>query len=1189
MAIKRLNTNAFEENAVTSNNILDGSVIFDDLSTSANLLPVVNRIVYTDSNFNDTDDTAADNIDAGYIKIIGSGFTPTTQIYVSGIVVPSERVVYVSSTELRVTLIGLATGVSNLYTVNSDGTVAIKVNGLRVNPKPVFTTTEQNLGYVFSDNFTSLQISATGNPAYTLYNGSIPQELTLSTDIGTGNGVIQGTVTTINAVTDFNFGINATNQYRQNTINQFRFTVLPNDGNYKDTILHLSGDSGLLNANNTNTVNFSDVSYTFNNTGNLFLGSLSPYTQGGYSANFNGSSDLVYVQNNEAFRLGGADFTIEFYMRANSIIGNVSIFSIATETGSGEYGIRFDQNAGNTTLKGGHFDGHTISMTGNLLNMSNIFTNTWKHLALERYNGNLSLYLDGVKIIDPFFGSSVNATGVEFSTIGNSYIGASARALTGIPQNYYHGLLSNFRVQKSEAVYTREFNTPRFLLQPNTNTSLLLFSNPSFSADYSPLRSNVRYSGGYITMLPEGPLTNRKAYDGEYGGSVFFDQSNYLQGATSSENPIGILGANVFTLEGWVYPFPYNGEGTIVSYGFSEAGIQANIFASPSNTYLYFNRSVLTAGGTGGETLDYLVVGGGGGGGKDIGGGGGAGGYRTGTYTVSSNTSITVSIGPGAAGSTSSSSKGGTGTPSSISAPGLSITAAGGGGGTSRNAGSGGNPGGSGGGGATVQTAGGTGNSPAVTPSQGNPGGTGGGSGSPGSFAGGGGGAGAAGSGTSGGNGLQWFNGSYYAGGGGGGGFTNTGVPGGTGGLGGGATAASDGQNGPDGTPNTGGGGAGQSSSGPGQGGAGGSGVVIFRYPGTSVRATGGSSIASLGAYTYHQFNSPGTLFFDTTTTKSTLLTERIGVANTTNSTWNHFALVKDYDANIKIYLNGILNKIIPNGANVFLGTRAILGSNNNFRGFTSDIRLTREVVYTGNFIPPIKGLGKEGNSSVYVNTTNVNTSFSSANTLIYLPFSNAGILDDTAKNTLVPVGNVFIDNNGIFGRAVNFGGGFLYVAPPDLSTFRFDIHDFTVESWIYTNTQYAGTSGFIIDFRTSTTTNAPALYMASGTVRWYNGTVDFLTTPTLSAGFWYHIAVSRSRGRTRLYLNGDLLNTGGTIDNYMYQSAQPITNRPVIGVNGTVLNNNFWSGRIDDLRVTKFARYTTNRFELPTRAFRKL
>jgi hypothetical protein len=44
-----------------------------------------------------------------------------------------------------------------------------------------------------------------------------------------------------------------------------------------------------------------------------------------------------------------------------------------------------------------------------------------------------------------------------------------------------------------------------------------------------------------------------------------------------------------------------------------------------------------------------------------------------------------------------------------------------------------------------------------------------------------------------------------------------------------------------------------------------------------------------------------------------------------------------------------------------------------------------------------------------------------------------------------------------------------------------------------------------------------------------------------------------------------------------------------VIGVDGTVLNNNFWSGRIDDLRVTKFARYTTNRFELPTRAFRKL
>lgn len=1185
MAIKRLGTNAFEDLGVTSNNILDGSVIFEDLNPSSNILPVINTVVYVDENFNETDDLAADNL-AGYIKILGSGFTPTTQIYASGIVVPSERVQFINTTELRITLIDLPIGVTNLYTVNTDGSVAIKVDGLRVFPKPIFTTTDPNLGFVFTDSPTFIILSATQNPAYTLNNGELPSELNLSTDTATGNGVIFGTVTQVNQVTEFNFGINATNQYRQNTVNQFRFTVLPNDIYYRDTILHLSGDSGKLNANNTNTYNYSNFDYTFANRGNLFLGSISPYSQSGYSANFNGSNDVLYVKNDEAFRLGGADFTIEFFMRANSIIGNVSLFSVATETGSGEYGIRFDQNAGNTTLKGGHFDGHVISLTSNLNNMSNLFTNIWKHVALERYNGNLSLYLDGTKVVDPFFGNTINATGVEFSTIGNSYIGASARNLSGVPQNYYHGLISNFRVQKSQAVYTKEFSPPRFALQANAFTSLLLFNEPPFLTDTSVTQSNLIYA---INMVPYGPLTSRVDYNQNYGGSVFFDQTNYVQGATSSENVSGILGSNVYTIEGWVYPYPLQGEGTIISYGFGEAGIQANIFASQTNTYVYFNRSSLIAGGSGGENLDYLVVGGGGGGGKDIGGGGGAGGYRTGTYTVSSNTSITVSIGPGGSGATNTSSKGGSGTPSSISAPGLSISAAGGGGGTSRNAGSGGNPGGSGGGGATVQTAGGTGNSPVVTPSQGNPGGTGGGTGSPGSFAGGGGGAGAAGSGTSGGNGLQWFNGSYYAGGGGGGGFTNTGVPGGTGGLGGGATAASDGQNGPDGTPNTGGGGAGQSSSGPGQGGTGGSGVVIFRYPGTSVRATGGDSIGSIGAFTYHQFNSPGTLFFDTTSPKSTLNTERVGTASAINSTWNHFAFVRDYDSNLRIYLNGNVNATVPNGANTVLGTRTIIGSNNNFVGFVSDLRVTKETVYTGNFVPPNKALGLSGNSLIYSNTTNVNTSFSSANTIVYLPFSNAGILDDSAKNTLIPVGNVFIDNNGIFGGAVNFGGGFLYVVPPDPTLFRFDLHDFTVESWIYTNTQYAGTSGFIIDFRNSTNTNAPALYMASGTVRWYNGTVDFLTTPTLSAGFWYHIAVSRSRGRTRLYLNGDLLNTGGTIDNYMYLAAQPITNRPVIGVNGTVLNNNFWSGRIDDLRVTKFARYTTQRFALPSRAFRKL
>jgi hypothetical protein len=54
-------------------------------------------------------------------------------------------------------------------------------------------------------------------------------------------------------------------------------------------------------------------------------------------------------------------------------------------------------------------------------------------------------------------------------------------------------------------------------------------------------------------------------------------------------------------------------------------------------------------------SIDFLVVAGGGGGGSwYFGGGGGAGGYRTSTQSVSGGTAITVTVGDGGAGSTSS-------------------------------------------------------------------------------------------------------------------------------------------------------------------------------------------------------------------------------------------------------------------------------------------------------------------------------------------------------------------------------------------------------------------------------------------------------------------------------------------------------------------------------------------------------
>ncbi len=228
-------------------------------------------------------------------------------------------------------------------------------------------------------------------------------------------------------------------------------------------------------------------------------------------------------------------------------------------------------------------------------------------------------------------------------------------------------------------------------------------------------------------------------------------------------------------------------------------------------------------------TVEYLVVAGGGSGGSNSNsGGGGAGGYRTnygGTaLTLSVATNYNVTVGAGAAATTSSPWNGTVGSNSDFN----NISATGGGGGSGQGGSS--SSGGSGGGGA-YDTSGNSGNAGGYSPVEGYAGGNGQAGGShPG---GGGGGASESGNTDSAGHGGDGASNSItgsavvYAGGGSGGvsaGYSI--IPGGDGGGGAGsnnsAVAAS-------GAPNT-GGGAGGGAGGYG-GGAGGSGIVILRYP----------------------------------------------------------------------------------------------------------------------------------------------------------------------------------------------------------------------------------------------------------------------------------------------------------------------------------------------------------------------
>jgi hypothetical protein len=258
-------------------------------------------------------------------------------------------------------------------------------------------------------------------------------------------------------------------------------------------------------------------------------------------------------------------------------------------------------------------------------------------------------------------------------------------------------------------------------------------------------------------------------------------------------------------------------------------------------------------------SIDYLVVAGGGGGGTGTGGGGGAGGLKSGSFSIISNQTIPVVVGPG----------GGTGTnglPSSISSSFSGFISASGGGfggfGTTASPFGTGSVGGSGGGG--------TGGGPLTIisgslgiPTEGNRGGFG--RQQTGNNQGAGGGGGASQNGIdcivsnpggagAGGSGSFWVNGIAYAGGGGGW-YSGTGDRAGVGGIGGGGRGAGDGAAAAvTGSANTGGGGGGGSSSGIYIAKAGGSGVVILRYSSSLGQIGNGGQVLNSGSFIYHTF-----------------------------------------------------------------------------------------------------------------------------------------------------------------------------------------------------------------------------------------------------------------------------------------------------------------------------------------------
>ena len=190
--------------------------------------------------------------------------------------------------------------------------------------------------------------------------------------------------------------------------------------------------------------------------------------------------------------------------------------------------------------------------------------------------------------------------------------------------------------------------------------------------------------------------------------------------------------------------------------------------------------------------------------------------------------------------------------------------------------------------------------------------------------------------------------------------------------------------------------------------------------------------------------------------------------------------------------------------------------------------------------------------------------------------------LDSSNKNLTVS----YSSGDQLSNTQKKFGATSLYVADnvtiSSSDGFNMGTGDFTIEAWYYF-TSFSNSFGIYDQYAGSGTgTGNSQLWFspsASSLRVYYNGNNKFELSGTFSTGQWYHIAVVRSSGTIKVYVNGT---ADSTTQSYTGQ----------FGKTGTLYLGDQHAGGggapqyyIDDLRVTKgLARYTSN-FTAPTTA----